>query len=417
MRFPLLCALVPVAGLLAQTPSGVTVDEAVAQALANNAGLLAERANIPIAQARILTARLRPNPTLSLTGDHLDALGTGFNSDNGGGPSEIAAGVEFVHERGGKRQSRIRVAEAERSVTELEFLNARRSLVFDVRNAFVDALVARDALALARENSGFFRQIVEVNEARVRAGDLAEVELIRSRLAALQYETSVRQAELRLRTALVKLQTVMGRPRQSPDFAVRGDMDRPDVVPLAGDVRRDALDLRPDLNALRKDVARAGAETGLQIAQAKQDVTLGAEYRRQQWNAHANALTLTFSVPLPLFDRNQGEIERARQEERQTQLRVRDLESSVAGEVETACAQFTTARGLLNTIRGAMLDQAREVRNITEFSYKRGDASLLALLDAQRAFNDTMQAYIEARAEYARNLYLLDFVSGKAVGQ
>jgi cobalt-zinc-cadmium efflux system outer membrane protein len=123
------------------------------------------------------------------------------------------------------------------------------------------------------------------------------------------------------------------------------------------------------------------------------------------------------SVPLPVFNRNQGEIERARQEQRQIQWRIQGLEAAIAGEVENAYQQFQTARSLLDAIAGQMVGQARDVRGITEFSYTRGEATLLQLLDAERAFNETMQAYNEARAEYARNLYLLEAVSGKEVGR
>jgi outer membrane protein, heavy metal efflux system len=390
----------------------VTLRGAVSEALSNNASLLASKAGIAIAEARIFTARLLPNPSVSLTGDHLDILGTGFNDQNGGGPTEIGLGFEYTLLRGGKRPRRVEAAEQAKSVTELQFRNAARELALDVQNAFVDALLAREAVDLARQNQGFFRQIVEINETRVKAGDIAQVELIRSRLAALQYATAVRQAEQRQHEALVKLETLMGR-RHSADFAIDGALDLADAAPLLDDVQKDALSQRPDLLALRRDVQRAGAELGLQRANATQDWTLGAEYRRQQLNAKSNSMTLSLSMPLPVYDRNQGEIARADHERRQAELKVKALENDVAGEVEIAWAAFMSARGMLETIRGEMLKNARDVRDITEFSYKRGEATLLDLLDAQRAFNETMEAYNEARAGFARSLYELDSVRGK----
>jgi cobalt-zinc-cadmium efflux system outer membrane protein len=241
------------------------------------------------------------------------------------------------------------------------------------------------------------------------------VELIRSRLAALQFENSVSQAELRVRNTLTRLQTVMGRSRISPSFDVAGDLRRVEAVPNLEELQKTAGDLRPDLRAANKDVDRAGAEFRSQLAQAKVDFTVGAEYTRQQVNAKANALGFTFEAPLPVSNRNQGEIARAREEQRQAQLRVRAVETAVAGEVETAYQQHLTARRLLENIERRMLQQARDVREITDYSYRRGDATLLELLDAQRAFNETMQAYNEARAEHTRSLYLLESVSGKAV--
>jgi cobalt-zinc-cadmium efflux system outer membrane protein len=414
MRF--ICGLCLAGYLCAQSPAEkLTLDQAVAEALEKNLVLLAERSNIAIAEARVLTARLRPNPVVSVGGDHMDLLGTGFNDLNAGGPSEFSLRTDFLWERGGKRRLRTEVAEAARSVAQLQFLNSVRGVVLDVQSAFVDALLARDSLALARENLSSLNQIVEINAARVKAGDLAEVELIRSRLAALQFETSVRQAELKLRAALVRLQTFLGRSKPSPSFDVAGDLSRAKAAPALEELRTSARELRPDLRALNRDRERAEAELRSQIAQGKVDCTLGTEYRRQQVAAKSNSLGVFLNVPLPVFNRNQGEIERARQERQQIHWRVGALEAAIAAEVENAYQQFLTARSLLEAIEGQMVGQARDVREITEFSYKRGEATLLQLLDAQRAFNETMQAYNEARAEYARNLYLLDAVSGKAV--
>jgi cobalt-zinc-cadmium efflux system outer membrane protein len=125
------------------------------------------------------------------------------------------------------------------------------------------------------------------------------------------------------------------------------------------------------------------------------------------------SLAFSISMPLPVFNRNQGEIERAHQERRQVELRIAALRASITADIDTAYDEYATARSLLESIEGTMLQQARDVREITDYSYRRGDSSLLELLDAQRAFNETMQAYNEARAEYARSLYLIDSISGK----
>ncbi len=397
-------------------PAGPTIEQAVAEAVGKNLALLAERANIAIAEARVLAARLRPNPMLSAGADHLDLLGAGFSESNGAGPSEYNLRADFVVERGGKRQARVEAAQGARAVAESQFLNAARSVALDVRNAFVDVLLAKENLALARDNLASLNRIVEINETRVRAGDLAEVELIRSRLAALQYQNSVRRAQMALSTALTRLQTLMGRASPSPSFDVAGEFRRDKAGPGLPELRSAALQSRPDLQALYRDSRRAAAELKSQMAQGKVDYTFGAEFRRQQGvNGIGNTVGLFFSAPLPVFNRNQGEIERALQEQRQIQTRIRALEATIAGELESAHEQFQTAQGLLENIERGMLAQARDLRQITEFSYRRGEATLLELLDAQRAFNDTMQAYGEARAEYARSLYLLDAISGKAV--
>ncbi len=394
----------------------LTLAAAIAEATDRNMGLLAEKANIAIAEARIIGARLRPNPVVSASADHLDALGTGFNENNGGGPSEYSLRVDMPIERGNKRALRVEVAQLGRTVAELQFQNALRSLTLDVANAFVDAQVARESLRLARENLEHFDSIVQVNQARLKAGDIAEVEMMRSTLAALAQRNVVRDAEARWRTGLIRLQTAMGRAQPAMAVDVEGDLRRDSDLAPRDEWRQSGLTLRPDLLALRKDSSRAGAEVRLQQSLAKVDPTVGAEYRRQQGvNGVSNSMGVFVEAPLPVFNRNQGEIERVRQELRQLELRIRQLEASIAGEVEMAYEQMQAAQSQLRSLEGDMLAKAQEVRRVTEFSYRRGYVSLLEMLDAQRAYNETLQAEIEARAAYARSLYALDSAAGRTV--
>ncbi len=149
----------------------------------------------------------------------------------------------------------------------------------------------------------------------------------------------------------------------------------------------------------------------------KVDYSVGAQYHQQYGPVLCCGQSMGFflQVPIPVFNRNQGEIERARRENEQLGKRVTSLEAQINNEVQTAYDQYQTSRTLVENIEATMLKQARDVRDITEYSYRRGEASLVEFLDAQRAFNDTMQTYNEARGEYARNLYLLESVSGKGV--
>lgn len=396
----------------------LTIEQAVAEAAQKNAGLLAEKVNISIAEARILTARLRPNPVMSASGDHLDVLGTGYNEINGGGPAEYALRVDLPLERGGKRGRRTEVARLSRSVTELQFQDALRSIALNVAGLFIEAQQARDSLNLAKENLAYLDQIVEVNRVRLKAGEIAEVELLRSRLAALHQRNAVRDADSRWRTALVRLQSAMGRARPSAALELAGEWRQDAGLPGREPVRAAALENRPDLLALRQDLARARAEVQSQLAQAKVDPTVGTEYRRQQGvNGLGNSMGLFLEIPLPVFQRNQGEIERARQEQRQAELRIRQMEAAVVGEVDVAYEQAAAALELLRNIEGEMMAQAQEVRRVTEFSYRRGHVTLLELLDAQQAYNETVLAFIEARAAYARALYGLDAAAGRTVTQ
>jgi len=394
----------------------VTINEAVREALEHNLDLLAERYNLSLAEARVVQARLRPNPVFSAGADYQDWLGTGFNAVNAAGPAEVNVRTDFVLERGGKRQHRVALAESQRAVARLQFLDATRQLVLSVESVFVEVQLAKENLLLARENLDAFERIVEVNTARVKAGDLAKVELLRTRVAALQFRNAVRQAELRWDTARRRLQLLMGRPFPSIDFDVTGSLRRETRDVSLTQLEDQALRSRPDLEALRLDQARSLADLRLQLAHGKVDYTLGIQYHRQYNNAKGNSLGLFFSAPLPVFNRNQGEIERARAEARQIEARIRAMEASIRNEVESAYHEYLTAHELLEGIERDMVSQARQVRETTEYSYRRGEASFVEFLDAQRAFNDTMQAYNEARAAYAKALYLLDSVTGKWIG-
>jgi cobalt-zinc-cadmium efflux system outer membrane protein len=393
----------------------VTIDQAVQEAVERNLNLLAERFNLSVADARIITAKLRPNPVVTAGLDYLDMLGTGFSPDNSGGPTEYNLRTDFILERGGKRERRIEVAQAAKEVTQLQLLNTTRMLVLDVQNAFVDVLQAKDNVALARENLKAFQSIVTVNSDRVRAGDLAKVELVRTQVAEIQFQTAVRNAESKLRIASNRLQALMGHTIPSPTFDVLGALRR-DAEPVVLDaVTIQALDLRPDLQALRKDQIRNQADIRSQLAQGKVDYTVSTIFHRQFFNGHSNSLGFFFSTPVPVFNKNQGEIERARQEQRQVEARIRAVEMDVRNDVRNAWIQYSTSREVLDTIEHSLLDQARDVRDTMEYSYRRGEATLVEFLDAQRAFNDARQAHNDARADFARSLYTIDSASGKAV--
>lgn len=398
----------------ASPPPVVTLEQAVQEAVNRNLNLLAERYNLSVAEARIVTARLRPNPVLTVGYDYGDWLRQGFTAENGGGPPEFTSRIDYPIERGRKRENRIAVAENLRSVAQLNLLNTTRQLIFDVTSAFVDVQAAKESVRLAQENLRAFNEIVSVNDTRVKAGDLAPVELMRSRVAALQFQNAERQAELRLRTAQNRLRTLLGRPLTTV-LDVQGPIRREALdVPLET-VEQQAFELRPDLQALVRDQARSLADLRLQIAQGKVDYSVGVQYHHQTGPARADAFGAFLAVPLPIYNRNQGEILRAQREGQQIEARIRSLRNDIGAEVQTAYDTYRTARAQLENIEKNLLPEATQVRDITQYSYRRGEASLLEFLDAQRAYNDTVQSFNDARADYARSLYLLDTVSGKVV--
>ena len=395
----------------------LTLDQVLAEAKERNLALLVEKLDISVAEARIMQARLRPNPVFSGYASYLPWLGTSYNTNaNTGGPTEYQGRIDFLLERSGKRQSRVAVAEGDRLIQQLQLIDATRQLVFNVQSAFTDVLLAKESLALANASLEAFNRIVTINRARVSAGDLSRVELIRSEVAALQFSNQVRQAEMRLRLSRNRLQALMGRTSFSPAFEITGEMRRAPLTPVREDLLAAAIASRPDLEALRSEQQRSAANLRLQLANAKVDYTVGVSAQRQigiNPLVGGNSVGVYVSVPLPVFNKNQGEIERARQEQERIRTRIRQLEADIRVEVENALEQSTTAQSLLAKIESDMLERARQTREITDFSYRRGEATLVELLDAQRAYNETMQSYQEARAECARALFLIDAIANK----
>ena len=388
----------------------VTIDQAVGEAVARNLNLLAERFNVKVADAAVLTASLKPNPVVTVNFMLPDQILV----DAGISPHEQVFRTDYVFERGGKRERRVDQATLSKSVAELQLLNTTRSLILDVESACVDVQLAKLNLALAQDNLRAFNNVVQINTERVRTGDLSQVELARSRLAALQFQNDVRQQDTKLRVARNRLSTLIGHGPNGDALDITGDLRQDPRTLEYETIRRQALEIRPDLRAVRTDQARSVADLRLQLANGKIDYTVSGEYHRQESaNVRGNSYGVFFSTPLPIFNRNQGEIARAQVQQEQLKTRVQALETDISTEVSNAYAQYSTTRQIVDTTEQQMLTQAQDVRTTTEYSYRRGEATFVEFLDAVRAFNDTMHSYNDARAEHARSLYTLDALSGK----
>ncbi len=417
MKFLALGLVTGLALTVAPLPA-ITIEQAVQEALQNNPGLLAEKLGIPVAEAGVITARLRPNPVVSASADHLDWLGTGFNEVNGAGPTETALRIDFPWERGHKREYRVDTAGYAQKIAEARVADSIRLLRLDVTLACIDVMEAKSRLDLANDNLKSLEGVVQLNETRLKGGAIPPVELTRSRVAMLQFRNNVKTAELALTTARIRLQTLLGRaPGQTPvDVSDPLKIPLPPAVPALDQIQIRALAVRPDIQAARLDQARSQAELRLQLANGKVDYTAGAEYRRQQGvNGTGNSVGFFFSVPLPVFNRNQGEMARVTSEEVQLQKQIDALQSQVSGEVTGAYREYETARQLIGDIESDLLGLSQEARNTTTYVYQAGAGSLLDVLDAQRAFNETMSSYYTAQADYRRAVSRLASVVGEEV--
>jgi cobalt-zinc-cadmium efflux system outer membrane protein len=409
--------LLPLALVCAQlsAEAPMTLKQVVEEALERNLALLAQRYEISIAEARQLQARLRPNPRLNVENNFLDVFGA--NSGPGqapAGPAETDTVVFFEIETAGKRRLRTEVARQAAASAREAFLDARRTLILEVQNAYLDLVLARENVRTLRDILQTFENLVKINKTRYEAGEIARVELLRSEVAALQFHNQLRQGELRARQEAVRLQRLMGRPAPAADFDVAAELRRDEPAKGVEELVAAALAARPDLAALRRELERLDAEVRLQRALALPNVDFGFSHHKQYIGPFPGQTAgFRFEIPLPLLNRNQGEIERARQEREQAAARVRALEQQIRAEAASAWEQHLTARQLLESIEKEMIAQAVRVRDIIQFSYRRGEASFIDLLDAQRTLSEAMRGYNEARVEYARTLYLLDAIAAR----
>src|SRR5882757_1723046 len=256
----------------AQTATALTIDQAVAEAIAHNPAAGAERYHLAVADARVLTASLRPNPVITASAMLPDA--TIFNSAVS--PKEGIVRGDVLLERGGKRERRMEVAQEARGVADFGLQNTVRALTLNVQSAFIDVQQAQSDLRLARESLNAFNDVVAINAERVRSGDLASVELARSRLASLQFQNDVRTREAKLAVAVHRLRALLGRTDATP-IEVAGELRR-DGAPASADALQPlAFGRRPDLKALERDQARSSADVRLQLAQGQVDYTVSAE--------------------------------------------------------------------------------------------------------------------------------------------
>lgn len=394
----------------------ITVEQAINEALQNNPGLQADQVNFQIAESSVTTARLRPNPTLTL-GDSYLAYINGYNLDKGANASEVAGRVDVPVERGGKRKLRVETAEYNKKIAQTQFLDSIRKLRLEVASSCIDVLQAKSNLALVLDNLSTFEELVKINDVRVKAGAINPQDLARSKVAMHQFQSNVKRAELELCNAKIKLQSFLGRKKMLDTFDIEGELKvtlkNPDLELAA--LQEMAISSRPDLKALEFTKEQSQTSLKLQQANAKVDYSVGIQYQRTLANEDFNSVGLSFSVPLPVFNRNQGEIERVRAEHDQLARRRDASVARVLNEVKTAYNEFCTGRELVNSIENNLLKPAELARDTAAYIYRSGASSLVEFLDAQRAFNETMHSYNESLATYRNAMNNLNAAVGKEV--
>jgi cobalt-zinc-cadmium efflux system outer membrane protein len=390
----------PQAHTLAQKPGTVviTLDDAIQLALQHNHSLLAARTQIEQNQAAETTANLRPNPVLMGDAQFLPLFQPDqFTSDYLDNTAQFDLGVSYLFERGKKRQHRLRAAKDQTALTRAQVADSARSLTFSVASQFINVELAESTLALATQDLKSFQNTVDIGEARYKAGDISEDDFLKIKLQMLQFETDVSTAKLARVQGLSDLRQLLGYESIVPDFDVAGSFDYQPVKGNLEDFEANALQSRPDLQAAHLGVVAANSQYDLQKAIGKRDVTGQASYTHL---SYSNDVSLFGQVQLPIFDRNQGEIARTGFAISQAEEQQKFANGQVLTDVRDAFESLRTNNEIVGLYRSGYLDEAQQSRDISEYAYKRGAASLLDFLDSERSYRTTQLGYRQALASY-----------------
>lgn len=387
----------------------LSLDEALALFLKQNLDLLAAKYGIESAKGLQITARLLPNPVLTI--GTLSAMTSGQTIDRSG---QIATQVQQLFEMAGKRGYRIESTGFGTQSAEASFEDALRQLSFTVKDSYYRVQLAQRRLALAEENRDRFTRILEVNTIRFKKGYIAEVDLIRIRLQIVDFQSQVIQSIQEGDTARADLRVLLNL-LPSTDLILTTELDYRPIEPDILVLRRVALDSRPDIRAKRLAQAQRVAEMKLARAYAVPDLTVGGGYAVQGPRGPDNQqqIILNFGIPLPLFNRNQGGIVQA---EVAVQAADADLQKTlvqVEGQVDVAYRILVQSKRLVEAYRAGVLDDARATLTIVERAYERGGATILDLLDAARTSRTIQQNYIETLFNYQRNVFQLESAVGR----
>jgi outer membrane protein, heavy metal efflux system len=378
-----------------QGPVKITLDEAIQMALQHNHNILAARTTIQQSQAEEITANLRPDPTLLGDAEYLSP--THLNTDYLSNSSEFDLGVSYLFERGRKRQHRLLAAKDITAQTRSLVADNERSLSFNVASLFVGVQLAESTLELADKDLKSFQQTVDLSELSYKAGAISEDDYLKIKLQLLQFETDFQQALLAKAQALSDLRQLLGYESISEDYDVAGAFDYQPLKGNVEDMQMKALQNRPDLRAAQQGVTAAKSQYGLQKAIGKRDVTGQVNYTH---TGGVNTASLFGSIQLPIFDRNQGEILRASYAITQAEEQEKATNGQALTDVRDAYEGLRTNDRVVTLFRSGYLDVAQKDRDISEYAYKRGAASLLNFLDAERSYRATQLAYRQALASY-----------------
>ena len=365
----------------------------------NNPTLQANQTLILQNKAQEITANLRPNPVLAWDTQYLPLFEQSLFSDSNYWETQAQydLGISYLFERGKKRQHRLDAAKSATAVTEAQVADAQRTVLANAAQLYVSVLLAKANLELAENLLDSYKHTVKISQDRFDAGALSKNDLLKIQLQTLQFETDVNTDRLAKVQALASLRQFLGFDSVPADYDVAGSLAYEPVPLRLEDVRARALANRPDLQAAQRSVTASESQVGLAKANGKVDLNATFNYTRLNQN---NLGAFYFNIPLPVFNKNQGEIARTQYLLTQSQFQQKAAEQQVLTDVKNAYENLRTSEQVVQLYDKGYLQQASQSLEITRFSYEHGAASLLDFLDAERSYRSTELGYRQALAAY-----------------
>jgi len=405
--------------LPASAQQSLTWDQIKTKFEAANPTLKADAINVQEMQAEEITAYLRPNPGLTLSTDGTQiAPYKGVWQPLAG--TQYQANFSYLHERDHKRELRLETAKEGTQIAQSQHEDLERNLLFNLRSVFVQTLQAKAVLNLARQELDYYDHIIDISRARFKSGDLAQIDLDRIELQRVQYLSDLQTAEVNLRTSKIQLLQLLNERTPVDQFDVQAPFDFADQLQPLETFRQIALDSRPDLRAALESVQQANTNHKLAVANGSTDPTFGAWYTYNPSfnNPYDNqTLGLSVSVPLRIFDRNQGEKQRTQLDIGRNQQLTDATRAQVFGDVDSAYAQVNSNLILLRPYKDRYLAQAARVRETVTYAYQHGGASLMDFLNAQSDYRNVQMTYLQLIGSYLTAASQLNLAVGREVIQ
>jgi len=399
----------------ARAQQALTWDQVEAKFEANNPAMKADADNVDEMKAEEITAFLRPNPQFTLAAD-----GTQAAPHNGvwtpfKGTTE-QPNFSYLHERDHKRELRLESAQEGTRITQSQHEDLDRNMIFALRTAFVGTLQAKFILDLAKADLDYYDKIIDISRASFKAGALAQIDLDRIELQRVQYESEIETAIVNLRTAKIQLLQMLDDRTPVDQFDVAGEFDFSENLQPLETYHDAALAARPDLQAALQTIQQSDTNHKLAISNGSTDPTYAAWFTNNSSTNNPNGpetIGVSVSIPLRIFDKNQGEKKRTLIDIDRAQQASEATRAQVFSDVDTAYELVRSNIVLLKPYKAKYNDQALRVRDTVTYAYQHGGASLMDFLNAQSDFRQVQLAYAQLIGSYLTAVGQLNLAVGQ----